>query len=285
LGCGDKNTSGALGPANQSDAAAGAPADAAAAPGALGNIRVDMTSVQTGGMLVHNYAATAAFWRTPTPPTASCTSRVVSPCTVYLCQSATADASAGEIPTYFSAGVIRVARGAETISLQPDSASSLYPRVAPPSSWTASDTLTVSAAGADHGVPSFGGTISGPGAILVKTIDDVQWPAFGTTIDIQRANGVRVSWQDGRSAGKLKITITGQEPTQVITVQCPFDAGAGSGMVPAAAMTDLPAGAGSISAIAESTVSATAGDFAVDMTIGLLAMTPAGLAAAQTQVR
>ncbi len=133
------------------------------------------------------------------------------------------------------------------------------------------DSLAVSAAGGPS-LPAFSGTLSAPAA---GTITAPAAPAgIGGRITIAQAADLQLTWTGG-GAGKLHLVMnSGDGKGQV---DCSFDAAAGSGVVPAAALSRLVAGANaSISLGFVASAPLTAGGETVNFSVSTSALKPDG---------
>jgi hypothetical protein len=153
----------------------------------------------------------------------SCTQRTVGPCSVARC-----DYNGGAPrTTNLSAGAITITGGMPgTITFSPLSDGSYD--YSGTYSFAAGETLDVSAAGGT--VPAFTASVTFPTAITVTA------PTTGT---IDRSQDLAIAWTGGDASVLAKI----QEGTsdRGVLIQCVFDASAGSGTIPAGALSDLEA--------------------------------------------
>jgi hypothetical protein len=135
-----------------------------------------------------------------------------------------------------AAGVISIAGGSAPVSLSPG-ADGTYDIVTQSTSlWSGGETLTVSAPGDD--VPAFDGQVDAPVRITVTSpaTNAADW-------SLARDADLTVTWTGGTTGEVVVLfgTMATDDPNEV---ECRFQANAGQGIVPAAALGMLPAGDG-----------------------------------------
>jgi hypothetical protein len=217
------------------DASDGGAGEAALPPGdaALPGF-IEFRQVQVGGGQF-----VAAFGATPLGPAPGCTYATTDagPCLVTTCP-AQSPADAGPV-SLVTAGVLTVSGGAfgdAGIDIGPDTLGSyLYNTTGP--MFAAGDTLTVSGAGAT--VPAFSGkSLVAPGAItLTAPVGDAG------TIAVSTSNPLTVTWTGGTSGDRVYVDLSAffTSGASASTI-CSWDAMAGTGTIPAAALAPLSSG-------------------------------------------
>ena len=221
---------------------AGGPAAEGAAEAAVeagGDDAAAFGFVQFAQVPVGGGEFTAAFYGTPSPPPPGCTYQVSDggPCLVTVCPVHAAN-DAGAL-SLVSAGTLTVSGGAfgdAGVGIAPDNLGSyLYNTTGP--MFSPGDTLTVSAAGAT--VPAFAAqSITAPGPIdLTAPTPDSGVLSIPTTQDLD------LGWTGGTAGAHfilgLDATFTSGASASAL---CTWDAAAGSGTIPAGALSPLAAG-------------------------------------------
>ena len=191
--------------------------------------------------------ATAAFFAMGDYCT---TTQVIGPCNVLACASG--------FPPGVSAGTVTLTGAAQPITLMPDP-DKTYP--AAPSTtplFSGGETITYAATGAD--VPAFSGTLVMPSR---ATITSPPKPAAAATLEVPRSQDFHVTWSGGGS-GQVQIGLfgSGTDPQRLI---CYFDASAGGGSVPTAALAMLAAGSGGFAMATTAFTEVDEGDWAVQL--------------------
>lgn len=169
------------------------------------------------------------------------------------------DCSAAVTAGSHSAGTITVTGATVPVSIPPGT-NGVYPGYqATQALFNGGETLTVAASGAE--VPAFMKSVTAPGK---ATITSPAKPASGSPyLMVNRAAGFSLTWTGGGS-GKLMVSLFGGT-NQTTRVTCKFDASAGTGMIPAAALMTLPAGNGGFAMAAITETSVTSGDWGVTL--------------------
>ena len=180
-------------------------------------------------------SASASF--VTTAATSSCTQHTVGACDVYVCSTTTPTQS------YASDGTITITGLAQAVTLTPQS-NNMYAPFSTQQAPLFSGGETVTLHGTGGTAPAFTLMVTMPSR---ATITSPTKPA-GTSgsVTIQRSQDFSASWTGG-GAGKLYLYVSGPSGSGA-TVSCGFDASAGTGKIPAAALSMLPAGMGSFSA-------------------------------------
>lgn len=179
------------------------------------------------------------------------TMQTIGPCVLLDCT--------GAAPALVSAGTITFAGAAEPVTLTPD-AGNAYTRFMTSAAplFAGGDSITVAASGAD--VPAFSTSLVMPGKTTITS------PAKPTPqspqLNINRTLDLTLQWT-GSSVGKVQI---GLNDLARHTLLCGFDASAGMGTIPSAALMTLPAGLGSFGIDAVNVEIHAAGDWGVKIT-------------------
>ena len=232
-----------------------------------GNILITQSATKVLDMTYYGGFATASFSTTVVPAgtTSPCVVTTSGSCTATRCTPVDAgtgsDAGAGPTNTVDSAGVITIGGTLIDggITLTPTGAN--YPTAIQMSRvWADGATLTAGAAGAT--VPAFSGkTVVTPGSITV-TAPACTLTSCGT---VNRANALPVTWTGGAS-GNVTVTLTTSSGGNTGIVVCTFAASAGTGSVPADALSKLDAVAQGYMAIGSSNATDfTSGDYAIKL--------------------
>lgn len=261
--------------------------DATADDGGDGSVALpvktgDVHIFQTTLGAATGYAAAASFTtiEPSNPPATSpvtCTASTQGDCKVTVCvtnaasDAGTSDAGADDGgpdagvtgPTFDSAGDVTFTGGqlAAALKLTPGSNNTYPPATGTTAAFTGGDVVAVSAAGAT--VPAFSDSLNAPGNITVTA------PTFnGFSTAINKAQNLSVTWSgggataDGGVAPSVLVTLGSATTAKSTSVVCTYPLAGGTGVVPAAALTDLDSnGAISIAPIASKLISA--GDYNV----------------------
>jgi hypothetical protein len=200
-------------------------------PANSGFVAITSIDAVSGTTPIQNGSVSASFAMAQT--TYTCAQNIVGPCTVYVCPTTTPPA-----PTYASAGTVSVTGLAQPVSLTPQANKMYTAFTSQATLFSGGETITITGAGAD--VPAFSIGITGPGR---ATITQPAKPSG--TFTINRAQDFTVRWSGG-GAGKVFVYVSGPSGSGA-SLNCGFDASAGMGSVPAAALGMLPAGSGAFS--------------------------------------
>jgi hypothetical protein len=197
----------------------------------------------------------------------NCAQRTEGPCTVKVCQ-----ADAGTAPVAVSAGDVTASggTGAPIVAHASSSASYSAGLPMPASRWHAGDMVTISAAG--DTVPAFSVMLPFPSALAMTTpaAPGNSFPPFDHTMDLA------FTWSPTTGSNDAHIVIQQSRPDAGVTVACRFDRSAGTGTVPAAAMSDLQPGMAIVVAEAQNAQTVMAGGFAVNVRTASIAMLSIG---------
>ncbi len=234
-----------------------------------GSVTLSQSVFTVGGMDYVSGSVVAAFSTIVSsgPPNSgtSCTTQTVGSCTSSRCVTVDAGTpvDAGFTLTQDSAGVITIA-GTKLdggVTLVP-SADNTYAALSATSRLSAvGDTLTVSAAGAT--VPAFSGkTVVTPASVTVTA----PGCAASNCGSIPRNAPLLVTWTGG-TVGTVTVSAFVGVGAETSIVQCSYDASAGTGTVPTAALGTLPAGMGSFSVSVANKTTFTAGSYDVSLAV------------------
>lgn len=207
----------------------------AGVPANSGYVSVTSLDIVSGTTAVKAGSAIASF-TTIQGNSSSCTQHAFGACTVFVCPT-----SGTGTPTYHSAGTVSITGLDQQVTLTPqaDNMYTVY-SVQDQTLIDGGEAVTVSGAGAE--VPAFSISFTAPSR---ATITSPAKPATNTSLAINRAQDLSVAWSGG-GVGKVYVYVAGPQGTGT-SVNCGFDASAGSGKVPTAALAMLPAGMGSFS--------------------------------------
>ncbi|HTL35583.1 MAG TPA: hypothetical protein VL326_20785 [Kofleriaceae bacterium] len=175
----------------------------------------------------------------------ACTDTMVAGCDVYVCQ-------APGPTTYVSGGTVTITGLTQAVTMMPASDKMYAPVSSQQALYTGGETITVNATGAD--APAFTLSLTAPARASITA--PAKPSSGGLTID--RAHDFAVSWTGG--GGKVYLYISGPSGTNS-TISCGFDASAGTGTIPAAALMMVPAGTGSFNTSSLSVKSTDIGDW------------------------
>jgi hypothetical protein len=186
-----------------------------------------------GGPMVSEGSTFAAFQMITGVPV--CTHENVGPCLVEDCFGQS------QPVTNVSAGTITVTGAAGgAITLTTNSNQSYNPVSSSQPPFTGDETLVVAGTGAD--VPAFSVTLKTP---TQPTITSPAPPPGPTKLVIGRAQGLRATWTNRSSTGKVYFYFTGPTISRV-SMSCGFESKALAGEIPANALMRLPVGTGSL---------------------------------------
>jgi len=213
-------------------------------------------------------SAEAAFSTSADAPLSACTkTETIADCATLAC--AIPEDAAGTIP---SAGTITMRVGDHTVVLAPG-ADHAYPawQDASAALWAGGELLSIEAAGAE--VPPFSGTLRAPLAINVRA---PTLPPDGAAIPVAREAGIDVAW-DPIDEGTVVLALTGASlDGRRAVVSCAFDAHAGLGSVPAAALRTVQRGDGSLTLSTRSSQRVEVGDYGIQLQADTQARTADG---------
>src|SRR5262249_20336510 len=146
----------------------------------------------------------------------------------------------------YSAGLITISGAAKAVTLTPNG-KGLYTAqgfAGTTRLYSGGELLTVSAVG--DTVPGFTGTLAAPHVVVLVA---PALPAPGTALSIEPTRDLPLAWKPGVPGEKVTLTLTLHVPASSATqkISCVFPASGGQGLVPAAALANLPAGDGTFS--------------------------------------
>jgi len=223
--------------------AAGAPdasSDSDSSSPSSSNSGVDTGAVAVKGGLIAisgEDVAQAAFWEGVSWAEAqgyTCIESTEGPCRIADC-SVSAEAAAGKVPKYPTAGEITVRFTEETITLGAD-ANGVYSeqsRENTPSNLTG---IEITAAGAE--VPPFFSKALVPPKDLELTAPLADGDG---NLEIDRAADLEVAWTVEADNTEVRASLSAfPSPTRSVEVSCAFDGTVGKGTIPAAALGKVP---------------------------------------------
>lgn len=183
-----------------------------------------------------------------TAGSACTTMQTIGPCKVQQC--ATTQPQGAQ-----SAGTITITGATKPLSLVPGTDKLYAQQTSMTSLFNGGDMITFAAAGAD--VPAFSVTVTTP---TKATITAPAKPAAGSLLAINRGQDFSVSWTGGGS-GRIQIFLSGGAGSP--SLFCKFDASAGTGKVPTAALATMTGTMGSFAMASIAETEKTAGDWGV----------------------
>jgi hypothetical protein len=209
-----------------------------------------VTVTQSGGRL----DTSAAFFRGGVNVSNGCTDVIYGDCHVLSCA-----ATGTGTTSLASAGIITVAGPTGDFLMVSPTSGGLY--ISTPSMtmlYNTGDLVSIQADGTSDGVPAFSRSLVAPAPITVTA------PALDTsTALIMRSLDFNVAWTGGTARTNVEASIS--PSTQGTEVRCEFDAAAGTGMIPIAALQQLPQGTATLSITPVSKVDVMAGEFRVTL--------------------
>ena len=196
------------------------------APDTLRTAYVSATSYSFGD--IFSSSVIAGFYdQTPVPLTK--TEETVGPCTVEVVDFGGQD---GGFPQYASAGTITFSGGSEVISLTHGPGGYGSFSTGDAALFTGGEMLVIAGSGGSD-VPAFQASLTAPAHVTVDA------PVYfaGQKLEPDKDSDLAFEWS-GASAGEIEVTLAGpqQLPEPQTVVRCYFDAAAGAGAVPAAAL-------------------------------------------------
>ena len=138
--------------------------------------------------------------------------------------------------------------------------------------------LNFSALGGD--VPGFAGSLTAPKPVTL-TLPELSSDG-GAPLLVERATSLSVAWS-GESTGIVRVLLS--TPMSDTLVNCRFDAGAKTGVMPRELLAHFPAGAGFLAFFQDAEQEVTAGDWRCALDAELLPTTPAALARVDVNVQ
>ena len=237
--------------------------------GQSGYVSLNQTkmTIPTGSLV--NYAVTASFTKITYWGQGgnNCDISSEGACTVYKCDTS----APGTSIEYVAAGTITITGGKAPLTLAFDAGTGIYSTYATDLLWSDGATLTVSASGGV--VPAFSATVTGVAqVVLVKPA----LPAAGVKLPVSTNGPMAFQWS-GSSVGTITAMMSQSTTAPSVTVRCVFDASAGAGSAPAAAMNAFPAGAsGTLTVLGSETKDAAVPDWTVNVSTNMVAAKPDG---------
>lgn len=236
--------------------------------GAVGVFSYDYT---LNGMPLQQSGAYASYGLNGTARS-TCMTTQVGDCTVYAC-----DPSNGQMPTALSAGVATVSGGQWNVTLTPSGTEYQTVTNTNQALFAGGETLAFDVVGEGQ-VPPHQGTVVAPHPVTVSGFSSAD------SLTHDRSTPFTVNWSGG-GAGTVNVAIgyseiSGGEVVKSYSIQCYFDPTAGTGTIPAEALSMVPATApqssAGLSVGVASTTNVEAGDFLVTFLASTLALDAAG---------
>ena len=259
---------GASSPAPSGDAAppsdAAPPGDAAPA-GQQGNVVISQTVLAVGPATITTAVHAATFGSTRS----GCTERREGACVIHRCPTSAADA--GAPAGLSSAGAITFSGGmGAPITIMPGPDGRYMANTGMMARWRSGEVITVRAAGAM--VPAFEAMVPFPATVMVTQ------PAVSPTMPVRVPRGMPLvtRWTAMGAGGEVKVSVASADSTTTSLVTCGFPPAAGTGTIPATALSDLVVGQGSFSVTVTDFRTVTAG--AWNVAVAANATGAAGLA-------
>jgi hypothetical protein len=107
--------------------------------------------------------------------------------------------------------------------------------------------------------------------LLTVTSPDVAVP-----FTVSRASDLTVSWTSAASAAAVYVVLIGSDPSLRATVTCVYESTMPAGVVPSAALMELPAGPGSMAVSTIATATTSAGAWQIEVRAGFTAVSDEG---------
>lgn len=183
-----------------------------------------------------------------TAGSACTTMQTIGPCKVQQC--ATTQPQGAQ-----SAGTITITGATKPLSIVPGADKTYPQQTSMTSLYNGGEMITFAAPGAD--VPAFSVTLTTP---TKATITAPAKPAAGSLLPINRAQDFSVSWTGGGS-GRVQVFLSGAGSSS--SLFCKFDASAGTGKVPAAALATMTGTMGSFAMASIAETESSAGDWGI----------------------
>jgi hypothetical protein len=181
--------------------------------------------------------------------TSVCTTQTVGRCTLYMCPQTPPPV------TYASSGTVTILGLSQSVVLAPSTDKTYPPYSTQSALLSGGENLTIRSTGAD--APAFMLTFTAPARASITM--PAKPAVAGSSITIDRSGDFPVAWTGG-GAGEVYVVI-GSNAGYSMT--CEFAASAGSGTIPAAALSLLTAGSGTFSASSVVLKSTDMGDWRV----------------------
>ena len=214
----DKTTVGSLSSVHDDDATT-----------ALATVLVTSSEYLEGGVSAQGSAAWARY--TVGPGDEGCSSEVLGPCTVRICDSTTPAPSLEEV----SAGPLTIEGRTRDVALVPSGAH--YPVESADSSLFSAqggEPLHFDVGGSDE-VPAHQATLAAPSRVVVLDLGSA-----GEAVLIPRSRDFTLRWEPGVT-GVVTVSIGVADGHTAYRAECRFPAAAAVGTIPALALSPLPA--------------------------------------------
>jgi hypothetical protein len=167
-------------------------------------------------------------------------------------------------PPLVSAGTVTITGASQPITLTPDAMGQYAPMMVPTPLFTGGEMVTFSGTGAT--APAFSKAIKTPSKV---TITQPAKPAPYLVVD--RTRDFTVTWTGG-GAGKVQVALNSSTADRRLF--CRFDASAGSGKLPTAALAMFAAGDGGYAMAAVTIDEAVVGDWGIEVSAYFNAVWP-----------
>jgi hypothetical protein len=177
------------------------------------------------------------------------------------------------VPVEASAGAVTISGGKQPIALSPADKAPIYPRhQADTLPWKGGEVLEVKATGGE--VPAFSAKVNAPGYVKVLEPSPPP-PEVGSRRAIARDQDLRFRWA-AAAVGDIVLVFGGATNDAWRELTCRFPGPAGEGIVPAAALKELPHGTGIHHGFATQTPKVQAGDWNLTLQVSTALIGPDG---------
>ena len=213
-------------------------------------------AMNTPMMPTRGGTAGAGFWASG----AYCTqTKRIDPCTVYTCVTTQ--------PATVSGGTVTIAGAAQAITLMPNAMGQYDTFMVANPLFSGGETITFMTTGAM--VPALTKAITAPSKATITA--PAKPPTSSPYLVVNRGQDFTVSWSGGGS-GKVQVALNSSMADQ--RIMCRFDASAGTGKLPSAALQTFAVGGGGFAMASITEEQAIAGDWAVDVSAYFNAVWP-----------
>jgi hypothetical protein len=210
----------------------------------------------TPGIPTRGGTAGAGFWASG----AYCTqTQKIDPCMIYTCVTSP--------PASVSGGTVTITGAAQMITLTPNAMGQYETFMVANPLFNGGEMITFTTSGAM--VPAVTKTITAPAKAMITA--PAKPPMSSPYLVISRGQDFTVSWSGGGS-GKVQVALNSTNADQ--RVFCRFNASAGTGKLPSAAISTLAAGTGGFAMAAITEEQAVAGDWGLDVSAYFNAVWP-----------